>query len=81
MIVRVKMFAAARAAVGAPEVLVELPELARVSDLRIALEAKYPQLAPLVSQTLFAINAQYADEATPIPSTGEIACIPPVSGG
>lgn len=81
MKVRVKMFAAARDAVGAAEVSVELPELSRVSDLRSALKADYPQLAPLLAQALFAINAQYADEATPIPSTGEIACIPPVSGG
>lgn len=81
MRVIVKMFAAAREAVGEPEVFVKLPELARVSDLRTALEGEYPELAPLLSQALFAINAQYADEETPIPSTGEIACIPPVSGG
>lgn len=77
----VKMFAAARDAVEAAEVVVELPELARVSDLRLALQSEYPQLTPLLSQALFAINARYADEETPIPSTGEIACIPPVSGG
>lgn len=81
MNVTVMMFAAARDAVGAPEVVVELPELAKVSDLRIALAAEYPQLAPLLSQALFAINAQFAEDASPIPSTGEIACIPPVSGG
>ena len=81
MKVTVKMFAAARDAVGNSEVMVDLPELGRVSDLRIALEAEYPQLAPLLAQTLFAINAQYADEETQIPLNGEIACIPPVSGG
>ena len=81
MKVIVKMFAVARDAVGAPEVDVELPELARVSDLRVALEDEYPQLTPLLSRALFAINSHYAEDETPIPATGEIACIPPVSGG
>ncbi|WP_231936392.1 MoaD/ThiS family protein [Bythopirellula polymerisocia] len=75
------MFAAARDATGASEVVVELPELARVRDLRIALESEYPQLAPLLSRAMFAINTHYADEDTPVPLAGEIACIPPVSGG
>ncbi len=81
MKVKVKMFAAAREAVGAAEVIVELAEPARVSDLRSALEVEYPQLAILLSQALFAIDAEYADASTPIPATAEIACIPPVSGG
>jgi molybdopterin converting factor small subunit len=30
---------------------------------------------------MFAINAEYAADLTPIPEAAEIACIPPVSGG
>jgi molybdopterin converting factor small subunit len=30
---------------------------------------------------MFAIDAEYAVDATPIPLAAEVACIPPVSGG
>jgi molybdopterin converting factor small subunit len=38
-------------------------------------------LSTLLPHVLFAINAEYAGDATPIPAGAEIACIPPVSGG
>lgn len=81
MRVMVKMFAAARDAVGAPEVTVEVAEGATMSDLRTALIASYPQLASLVDRAMFAVNADYANDDDVLPSNGEIACIPPVSGG
>lgn len=81
MRVSVKMFAAARDAVGSPEVSVELAEGARVADLRRELVKNYPQLSALVERTLFAIDAKYANDGDLLPMDGEIACIPPVSGG
>lgn len=81
MRVTVKMFAAAREAVGASEVAVDVAEGATVADLRSALIAEYSQLAPLAEHAMFAVNAHYANEADILPSNSEIACIPPVSGG
>ncbi len=81
MKVTVKMFAAARDAAGAPEVTVEVVDGATVADLRTALIANYPQLASLVNRAMFAVKAYYANDDDVLPSNGEIACIPPVSGG
>jgi molybdopterin converting factor subunit 1 len=81
MIVRVKLFAAAKQAAGADEIEVELPDPATVSALRIALASRFPQLAPLLRAALFAVDAEYGTDATRLASDSEIACIPPVSGG
>lgn len=81
MIVRVKLFAAARQAVGAEQAEVELPEQATVAQLREALADRHPDLERLLRHALFAVNAEYAQDATCLQATDEVACIPPVSGG
>ncbi len=81
MKVTVQMFAGAREAVGQREVTVALPKGATVGDLRAELLTKYPALAPLVSHSPFALNAEYATDETLLPEHADIACIPPVSGG
>ena len=45
MKVEVRLFAQARDAAGAERVTVELPEAARVGDLRAALAARWPEIA------------------------------------
>jgi molybdopterin converting factor subunit 1 len=79
--VEVKLFALAAERAGARQVAVELPPQSTVADLRRHLGNAYPALAPLLSHVLFAIDAQYAADTTPIPAGAELACIPPVSGG
>ena len=82
MLIRLKLFAVARQrASGADVVEVQLPEGATVHDLRAALAAQHPALAALLAQVRFAINSDYASDATIIPSDAEVALIPPVSGG
>ncbi|MBX3411981.1 MAG: MoaD/ThiS family protein [Pirellulales bacterium] len=81
MIVRVRMFAAARQLVGAEQVEVELTEGATVADLRQALGENYPAVASLLPQSLFAIDAEYVRDDTIVAPTAEIVVIPPVSGG
>jgi molybdopterin synthase catalytic subunit/molybdopterin synthase sulfur carrier subunit len=81
MIVRVRLFAAARQLAGAEAIEVDVPQGATVGELRERLAAQWPQLSPLTPHVLFAINSEYADSRTVIPPSGEIACIPPVSGG
>jgi molybdopterin converting factor small subunit len=77
----VRVFALARQLAGHDSVTVDLPPGATVADLRRAMADQHPALADLVDHALFAINAQYASDATPIPAAADLACIPPVSGG
>jgi sulfur-carrier protein len=81
MRVTVKMFAAARDAVGQSEVVIEVPDGATVANARSALLSAYPQLRSHVERAMFAIDARYAHDDDMIPKNTEVACIPPVSGG
>jgi molybdopterin converting factor small subunit len=81
MKVRLKVFAAAKEAVGEGHVDLELAEAARVSDLKAALVECFPELEALVGRSAFAIDQQYAADDDAIPEFSEVAMIPPVSGG
>jgi molybdopterin converting factor subunit 1 len=81
MKIEVRLFARARDAVGAERVTLELPAEARVGDLRAALAADYPKLAPLAHTLLVAVGTEYADDRSAVSPDSEIACFPPVSGG
>lgn len=81
MNVRVKMFAVARQLAGCEVATVQLPPDATVANLRAALVESYPDLANVSQHLVFAVNANYANDDLQIPENGEIACIPPVSGG
>lgn len=81
MRVHVKLFAGARELVGQESVALELPASATVGLLRERLTEAHPELRSLASHAMFAIEATYCDNETPIPENAEIACIPPVSGG
>lgn len=77
----VLLFAAARARVGSPSCEVELPGPATVADLKAALTAAHPALAPILASSRVAVDRAYAGDADPIPPGAELAVIPPVSGG
>lgn len=81
MTVRVKLFAVARERVGNDELLVDLPPSATVADLKRAVATTSPALATILPHALWAVNAEYATDTTPITDKSEIALIPPVSGG
>ena len=77
----VKVFALVRQLAGQETLAVDLPPGATVADLRRVIAEQHPALADLVAHALFAVNADYASDATPIPARADLACIPPVSGG
>lgn len=81
MKVAVRLFAAGRELAGAAECVVDVAGAATVADVRLALGKHCPALAPLVGRSLMAVNAEYADDATPVAAGDEVALIPPVSGG
>ena len=59
---------------------IEIPTSANVSDLKILLVTKYPQLEKMNSYAI-AINEAYASNETILKENDVIAIIPPVSGG
>src|SRR5688572_29779171 len=81
MKVHVRLFALARQRAGRPEVVVELPEPATVADLKRSLVEALPELAPLTSSLMIALDSEYAGDDQIIAPGSEIAVIPPVSGG
>lgn len=81
MKIEVRMYARARDLAGGQTVDVVLPAGATVGDLRSALAARWPALAPLLPHCMIALDMEYALDPAPIRAGVEIACIPPVSGG
>ena len=76
--VTVRLFAMLRERAGAPELTLELPDGARVSDaLASDPLAALADGIPLV----MAVNREYADGERVLGSGDELALIPPVSGG
>ncbi|HSA55562.1 MAG TPA: MoaD/ThiS family protein [Gemmatimonadaceae bacterium] len=80
MTVRVLLFASYADAIGSPELTLDVPDGARVSDvverLRLLPGADRLPPAPLV-----AVNAVYAAAGSALAPGDEVAIIPPVAGG
>jgi molybdopterin converting factor subunit 1 len=81
MTLTVHLFARARELAGADAVAVALPPAATVADLRAALAAAHPPLAPLLARSAIAVDHDFADDSRPLTAAAEVAVIPPVSGG
>lgn len=81
MFIQVRLFASLKDKAGQPHIQVSLPETATVQQLRAAIAADYPQLAPALPTALVAVNKAYAGDETLIQPTDEVAIFPPVSGG
>ncbi len=81
MNVRVKLFAIAKELAGSSELSVELPSGATIRDLRSAIVTTMPTLSRIAPHALWAVDAQYATDATRVTEQSEVALIPPVSGG
>ncbi len=76
MEVTVRLFAMLRERAGVPELTLDLPDGARVSDALDSLEGLAEGI-PLV----MAVNREYADAGRVLDPGDELALIPPVSGG
>ena len=81
MQIEILMFAAARQAAGSERIRVEVDSDATAGDVIDAIGQGWPQLAPLLPACRLAIDNSYVDGDAVIPANGEIALIPPVSGG
>ena len=81
MRISVKLFARAKEIAGMDTVELELPEQARVSDLRTAIQERFPEMSSLAASLLIAVGNDYANDADILDGTATVACFPPVSGG
>lgn len=79
MRVRALLFAGLREAAGRDALELELPEGARVRELRAAAQELAPALA--AHSYAVAVDAAYAAEDQPLAEGAEVALLPPVSGG
>ena len=77
----VKLFAKARDLVGRPVIQMPWSDGQTVASLKQRLGELHPALLPLLPRLLVAVNNDYAADSTPVSSTDEVACFPPVSGG
>jgi molybdopterin synthase sulfur carrier subunit len=74
-------FATLRERAGLRATTLALPEGARISDVKVILRERYPNLAPALGSALVAINHEFASDDDVVPPHAEIAFFPPVSGG
>ena len=80
MTVRVLLFASYADVLGAPELLIDVPEGATVNDVLASVRAR-AGAGRLPAAPLVAVNQHYASPTTRVASTDEVAIIPPVAGG
>ena len=76
---QVVLLGIARDLMGCEQVTLELEPDAVVGTLRAELARAHPQLAELLPSCAIAVDARYATDSEPL--HGEIAIVPPVSGG
>jgi molybdopterin converting factor subunit 1 len=81
MILKVQLFARAKDLAGSNRIAVDLADGATVADLRSALAASQPRLAPILDQSAIAVNSEFADAQQLLNPNDDIALLPPVSGG
>lgn len=77
----VRLFARAKDLAGRDAVTLTMPDGATAGDLRRRLEAEYPALAGLVERSALAVNAEFAEDSSPLLADADVALLPPVSGG
>jgi MoaE-MoaD fusion protein len=81
MKVDVLYFAVLRERIQLDHETVELPAGARVHDVRAAIAARHPSVAPLLPAVQIAVNRTMAADAQALADGDELALLPPVAGG
>ncbi|MCL5999675.1 MAG: molybdenum cofactor biosynthesis protein MoaE [Chloroflexi bacterium] len=77
----IKLFATLKDRAKTGEIVLRTQERLTVRELRAAVGAQYPELAALMTQTLVAVNEQFAFNDDVVEAGDEVALFPPVSGG
>lgn len=81
MQIEVRLFGGLTEHARASRISVDLDAPAVVADLRAAIAAQHPPLAPLLGGVKIAIDLEVAADDRPVPVDAEVALLPPVAGG
>ncbi len=83
MIVDVLLFAAARELAGCDRIRIDLTEAKHpnLAELRRAVAREVPALEGILASSRFAVGHEFVAESHVLTGVGEVALIPPVSGG
>jgi molybdopterin converting factor small subunit len=81
MQVRVRFYSHLRDLAGGPEMQVNLPAGAVVTDLLQEIYQQKPALAPADKTILVAAGVEFVDRRHPLREDEEISIMPPVQGG
>ncbi|WP_329609976.1 molybdenum cofactor biosynthesis protein [Microaerobacter geothermalis] len=81
MKVSIQLFAGLAEAIGSGTLELDWGAERNLGEMRNFLMEKYPDAAPLIRQSFFSVNHEYADDKELIEEGDELALIPPVSGG
>ena len=81
MLIEVRVFGGLTERVGGPRTTLELDDDATVADLRAAVAAEHPAIAPLLPAVTVAVDLEVADDTTALRGAREVALLPPVAGG
>jgi len=81
MKIELLLFASSKELFGQSKIYIDLPDRAKVADLKAALIKREPNSATMIQRCAFSVDHQYATDATELHPEFEIAMIPPVSGG
>jgi len=79
--VKVLLFATLRDRAGFRELELSIPDGLDVRGFKDQLGRDYPNLKVSLETALISVNRQYAFDDDVIPTNGEVALFPPVSGG
>lgn len=79
--IKVLFFATLRQRAGMKALELDVPEEMSVQGLRELLGRDYPALRQSLETVVIAVNREFAFDDAVIPTNGEVAFFPPVSGG
>lgn len=81
VLIRARLFASFREAVGRGELALEVPDESTVGDVVERLRSDHPALGPAAANAMLAVNQEYVGPDYRLRAGDELALIPPVSGG
>lgn len=81
MLLEVRVFGGLAERIGGARTTLQLHDAATVADLRAAVVAEHPAIAPFMRSVMVAVDLEVADDTRPLAGAREVALLPPVAGG
>jgi len=81
MKINVQLFAILREFAGTGQLDLEVPAQTTARQVAQILAERFPKFRAHLPVVSFAVNGEIVPAETPVPDAGEVALLPPVSGG